>query len=199
MGLLSNWLLRREFDWCHIKMFNFAGIKCRFISSCPGSPLSFSMSGFNNHVNHESPFIQTTHLKLMCKECHLQALLFSMSHPCSAHPRFSWSKTTVAQPSRSLEVRRVCCTDRLIDMLLHMQWVSDGDLGVWLPILDYEKNIGFLQISRAWRSRGHFCARALELLWFLMAVVCIVVSPWAPLQTLAPICVVQKQTIHTKK
>lgn len=47
MGLLSNWLLRREFDWCHIKMFNFAGIKCRFKSSCPGSRLLFSMSGFN--------------------------------------------------------------------------------------------------------------------------------------------------------
>lgn len=36
-------------------------------------------------------------------------------------------KTTVAQPSRSLEV---LMKGLLIDMLLHMQWVSDGHLGV---------------------------------------------------------------------
>lgn len=138
MGLLSNCLLRRQFDWCRIKMFNFAGIKCRFKSSCPGSPLLFSTSGFNR-LQYEIMWIMKAllsklHIWRSCAKNVIHELYYSAcrtpvlrvlgSHEISqqSHNRaevwkFSW---------------RVCCTDRLIDMLLHIQWISDGDLGVWL-------------------------------------------------------------------
>lgn len=132
MGLLSNWLLRCEFDWCHIKMFNFAGIKCRFKSSCPGSPLVFSMSGFNR-LQYEIMWIMKAllskqHIWSSCAKNVIYKLYYSACRTPALHVLGSHEIRQVAQASRSLE--------GLTKGLLHWSadwYVAAHAVGQWWP------------------------------------------------------------------
>lgn len=109
------------------QILNSAVVKCRFKSSCPGSPHTFSMSGFltvrfnrlqyENLRFYEKPFFQPTHLKLMCKQDNSQTLRRPPTCLCL---QFSYNWTTVVQNEQNYPS---CCLSLGVLMKGFLQWL----------------------------------------------------------------------------
>lgn len=134
------------------QIINSTVVKCRFKSSCPGSPHTFSMSAFElsdlidcnmKPTNYEKPFFfQPTHLKLMCKQDNSQALRFCMLRrpPTRLCLQFSYNWTKVVQneqnyPSCSLVWSLGVLVTGFLQWLVgwyaaaaHAQWANVGKL-----------------------------------------------------------------------
>lgn len=139
-------------------------IKCGFKSSCPGSRHTFSMSGIEpsglincsmkymkSYESWKALFLkktQNTHLKLMCKQHHLQALL---CHNSSTSALCVFRSQTIRQ--RRAEVWRMFMRQLLqwsVDMLLHMQWASVGNIlrfYLSIMIIKFKKKRPQLQLT----------------------------------------------------
>lgn len=164
-------------------------VKCRFKSSCPGSPHTFSMSGAwavgFNRLQYESlwimksPLFQTTHLELMCKWRSLQAVLFCMSHALLfIFGSQSW--TTVQQYEEKFGGSPQWWCGRFTCTVGHHRQPT--------KIL-FIKRMTVFTGQLCVNVKGHFRVEACAFLWlhlwplwFLVAVSCIFgESQWAPL------------------
>lgn len=157
MGLLSNWLLRREFGGCHIKNAQRCWNKVQ------------NQNRVALGVRGGWPSLVLMDCNMKSRESWKPFFFFWTDYTSEARVwLFAAARRILGKQKEDAqkvgEDAMKGLLHRLADMSLHMQWVRGCDLGVWLPILHHEKNNGFLQVSRARSVRGHFCARASKLL-----------------------------------